>query len=122
MSSLRPTPLGWRLPWAAALAFAPSACGGGLAQAVAQFDAGQYPAAEHALASLEPETRGWSVERRAKYALYRALTLQALGDSLRAASWLRSAEDIERGRPGSLSTVDVRRLNVVAPLLSDDSP
>jgi hypothetical protein len=85
-------------------------CAGPLAQAEAQFTDGQYPAAKQALAALESESRSWDAASRAEYALYRGLTLAALGDSSRGAAWLRDAKEAEDTRPGSLSPEDARRL------------
>lgn len=104
-----------------ALAFAlvPTACGGVLARAEAQFDAGQYPTAKQIFASVEAEAARWPLARRAEYALYRGLTFDALGDEAQAAVWLRRAAAIELSHPGALSPIDVRRLDLVASVLSD---
>jgi hypothetical protein len=85
-------------------------CAGPLARAEAQFADGQYPAAKQALAALESESRSWDAASRAEYALYRGLTLAALGDSSRGAAWLGDAKVAEDARPGSLSPEDARRL------------
>jgi hypothetical protein len=87
-------------------------CAGPLAQAEAQFTGGQYPAAKQAFAALESASRSWDAASRAEYALYRGLTLAALGDSSRGAAWLRDAKEAEDVRPGSLSPEDARRLAV----------
>jgi hypothetical protein len=108
-----------RLVAAMALALGSSACGGVLAEGVAQFDAGQYPAAKQIFASSEAEASRWALPRRAEYALYRGLTLDALGDETPAAVWLRRAAAIETAHPGALSPVDLRRLELVASVLSD---
>ena len=99
----------WGLFATAALA-ALAGCAGPLARAEAQFTDGQYPAAKQALAALESESRTWDAASRAEYALYRGLTLAALGDSSRGAAWLRDAKEAEDARPGSLSPEDARRL------------
>jgi hypothetical protein len=83
-----------------------------MADAEGQFKKGQYPAAHQALLGLESESRSWSVEDQAEYALYRGLTLLALGDRGRAAIWLLEAKAAEDRRPGSLSRSDARRLGV----------
>jgi hypothetical protein len=85
-------------------------CAGPLARAEAQFTDGQYPAAKQALAALESESGSWNDASRAEYALYRGLTLSALGDLSRGAAWLRDAKEAEDARPGSLSPEDARRL------------
>jgi hypothetical protein len=104
---------------ATGLALTTTACGGVLAQGEAQFDAGQYPAAKQIFASVEAEASRWPVSRRAEYALYRGLTLDALGDESQATVWLRWAAAIEASHPGALSSLDLRRLDLVASVLSD---
>jgi hypothetical protein len=89
-----------------------ASCGGELAEGEAQFSQGDYPRAKATFAALEPQARGWRDAKRAEYALYRGLTLGALGDRDRADVWLREAQGIEQRRPGSLSTTDARRMNV----------
>jgi hypothetical protein len=93
------------LPWIAA-------CGGALAEGQSQFDKGRYPEAKQTLAAVEAESRTWSDDRRARYALYRGLTLGALGDRAQAGVWLREAKAIEAEHPGSLSTEDAQRLRL----------
>jgi hypothetical protein len=93
-------------------AFGLASCGGPLADAEGQFDKGQYPAAHQALLALESASSSWSATDRATYALYRGLTLLALGDRGRAAIWLLEAKVVEDRRPGSLSGGDARRLGV----------
>jgi hypothetical protein len=95
-----------------AVAAALAACGGPLADAEGQFKRGQYPAAHQALLGLESESRSWSASDRAEYALYRGLTLMALGDRARARTWLLEAKAVEDRRPGSLPGGDARRLAV----------
>jgi hypothetical protein len=94
------------------MAAALGACGGPLADAEDQFKKGQYPAAHQALLGLEGESRSWSARERAEYALYRGLTLMALGDRGRASAWLLEAKAVEDLRPGSLRNGDARRLAV----------
>jgi hypothetical protein len=80
-----------------------AACGGGLARGESQFDEGRYPEAKQTFAGLEEDSRVWSDARRAEYALYRGLTLGALGDRAPAGVWLREAKAIEDSHPGSLT-------------------
>jgi hypothetical protein len=87
-------------------------CGGPLAQGEAQFKAGRYPDAKQSLASIEADAERWPLAARAEYALYRGLTLGALGDTARAARWLEHARSLEAAHPGSLSEDDARRLDV----------
>jgi TolA-binding protein len=87
-------------------------CGGALGQGESEFAKGQYPEAKQTFASAETESRGWSDSRRAEYALYRGLTLGALGDRGQAAVWLREAKAIEDTHTGSLSAEDARRLHI----------
>ena len=89
-----------------------SACGGPLGEGESLFGKGRYPEAKQALVAIEAESRGWSDARRAEYALYRGLTLGALGDRGRAAVWLREAKAIEDTHPGALSEQDARRLHI----------
>jgi hypothetical protein len=97
-----------------------AACSGPLADAEAQFAKGQYPAAHQELVGLEAESRTWNDAGRAEYALYRGLTLIALGDRGRATVWLREAKAIDDTHPNSLSYKDARRLAVA--LESNDLP
>lgn len=86
------------------------ACGGALAEGESQFKDGHYPAAKQTFASLEPESRAFADPKRARYALYRGLTLSALGDRPQAGVWLREARAIEDTHPGSLTQEDALRL------------
>src|SRR5579872_5767798 len=95
-------------------ATAAGGCGGALAQGEAQFKAGQYPDAQRTLASIEMEAGRWAPPRRAEYALYRGLTLGALGDTARATRWLGVARRLQVAHPGSLSEDDARRLEVAS--------
>jgi hypothetical protein len=104
---------------AVAVVLASTSCGGALSEGEAQFDAGQYPVAKEIFESVEAESARWSLSRRAQYALYRGLTLDALGDEEQATVWLRRAAAIEATHGGALSPVDVRRLDLVAAALSD---
>ena len=88
------------------------ACGGALSEGESEFKKGRYPEAKQTLASLERDSRSWNDAKRAEYALYRGLTLEALGDRAQAGVWLREAKAIEDVRPGSLSREDGQRLKV----------
>jgi hypothetical protein len=87
-------------------------CAGSLARAEAQFTDGRYPEAKRAFLSLEAESVTWPDAKRAKYALYRGLTLAALGDREQAGVWLREAKAIEDVHPKSLSYEDAQRLKL----------
>jgi hypothetical protein len=86
------------------------ACAGGLAEGEGQFRKGRYPEAKQTFAALEVESRAYPDGKRAEYALYRGLTLGALGDRAQAGVWLREAKAIEDAHPGSLSAEDAARL------------
>jgi hypothetical protein len=88
------------------------ACGGSLATGQSQFEQGRYPEAKQTFAAAEADSRRWSDERRARYALYRGLTLGALGDRAQAGVWLREAKAVEDAHPGSLSFEDRQRLRL----------
>jgi tetratricopeptide (TPR) repeat protein len=88
-------------------------CGGGLAEGESQFERGDYPGAKRTFERLEGASHEYPDSQRAKYALYRGLTLWALGDRDRASDWLKQARDAERARPGSLSADERSRLSVV---------
>jgi hypothetical protein len=98
----------------AAVVLVPSlmGCGGALAEGQGQFDKGSYPEAKQTFAAAEVESRSWSDAKRARYALYRGLTLGALGDRAQAGVWLREAKAIEDARPGSLTPEDAQRLHL----------
>ena len=96
----------------AVVALALVACSGPLGDAEEQFTKGQYPEAHQELLELEVASRSWSDASRAEYALYRGLTLVALGDRGRAREWLREAKALDDLRPGSLRYEDARRLAV----------
>jgi hypothetical protein len=89
-----------------------AACGGALAEGESQFRDGHYPAAKQTFASIERESRLWADDKRAEYALYRGLTLAALGDKPTAGTWLREAQAIQDAHPGSLAPEDAQRLKV----------
>jgi hypothetical protein len=101
-----------RFAFAVALAWSTSACGGPLAEGEWLFDAGRYPQAKQVFAALEGESASWAGPRQAEYALYRGLTLGAMGDGDRAIRWLARAKGIEDASPRSLSRTDALRLDV----------
>ena len=86
--------------------------GGPLVEGEARSGNGQYPEAKQTLAALEGESRAWNEASRAEYALYRGLTLLALGDRGRGSAWLREAKAVEDAHPGTLPYDAVRRLGV----------
>jgi hypothetical protein len=94
------------------LALTLSGCAGPLCDAEGLFDKGQYPAAKQALLELDADRPSWSAADRAEYALYRGLTLLALGDDGEARPWLGEAKAAEDACPGSLRYDDLRRLSV----------
>jgi TolA-binding protein len=87
-------------------------CASALARGESEFKNGRYPEAKQTFASLEAEALRWDDANRAEYALYRGLTLGALGDSAHAAAWLQKAKTIEDAHPGSLTPDNARRLKV----------
>ena len=94
------------------LSAALTACGGPLGAGRTQFDKGNYPEAKQTFAAAEADSRTWSDAKRAEYALYRGLTLGALGDHAMAGVWLREAKAIEDAHPGSLDPEEARRLHL----------
>ncbi len=99
-----------RLPAACTLWVTLAACGGALAEGESEFKKGRYPEAKQTFASLEEEAAHYDDSKRAEYALYRGLTLGALGDTAEAAIWVREAKALEAAHPGSLSQEDARRM------------
>jgi hypothetical protein len=95
---------------ALACVLALSACGGAFSEGKAEFRAAHYPHAKQIFASIEGESREYDEADRAVYALYRGMTLLALGDRPQASVWLREAKAIEDTRPGTLSREDAFRL------------
>jgi tetratricopeptide (TPR) repeat protein len=87
-----------------------AACGGALAEGESQFKKGRYPEAKQTFASIEAQSRSYGDGPRAEYALYRGLTLSALGDRAQAGVWLREAKAIADTNPGSLEHEDALRL------------
>ncbi len=97
---------------AVAVAVVVFGCGGALGRGESQFDDGRYPEAKNTFAALEAESHTYSDARRAEYALYRGLTLNALGERDLAGVWLREAKAIEDAHPGSLTREQVQRLRL----------
>ena len=64
------------------------------------------------LEALEPESRAYTGQRRAEYALYRGLVHLALGDRGAAGVWLREAKAVEDVQPHTLGGEDKARLDV----------
>lgn len=102
------------------VAVACGACGSALADGESEFKSGRYPEAKQTFASIEGDAKHYDDARRAEYALYRGLTFGALGDRVRASSWLQEADALEAAHPGSLSPEDERRLKTA--LAASDSP
>ena len=88
------------------------ACGGALGEGRSQFDKGNYAEAKQTFAAAEAESRSWGDTKRAEYALYRGLSLGALGDQAHAGVWLREAKAIEDAHPGSLDREEAQRLHL----------
>jgi len=103
---------GIALPFFLSCVSALAACGGALTEGRSQFDKGSYPEAKQTFAAAEADSRSWSDAKRAEYALYRGLTLGALGDKAQAGVWLREARAIEDAHPGSLDPQEAQRLHL----------
>ena len=101
-----------RAPLALALSVALAACGGGLGSAKSDFHKGRLAEAKSELVLLEPESRTWSNQRRAEYALYRGLVHHSLGDRSAAGVWLAEAKALDDAQPRALSDEDRIRLNL----------
>jgi hypothetical protein len=101
----------WATLCALALLFGPAACAGALSEGEDQFRRGRYPEAKQTFAWLEPDASRWGDPKRAEYALYRGLTLAALGDRAPSVLWLREAKAIEVAHPGALSVEDLHTLD-----------
>jgi hypothetical protein len=98
-----------------------ASCGGPLSEAKGDFKNGRYAEAKETLVRAETESRGWSDQRRAEYALYRGLTHNALGDRAVAVTWLREANAIEGAHPGTLNEDDQVRLRLGLEAVASDS-
>lgn len=96
----------------ACLAACAAACSGGLANAKGDYKRGRYAEAKTELEALEPDSRTWTGQKRAEYALYRGLVHHALGDRSAAGVWLREAKAIEDVHPHTLSGDDKARLDL----------
>ncbi len=85
-------------------------CSSALAEGESEFKKGRYPEAKQTFESLQTDAVGYGDAKRAEYALYRGLTLGALGDRAAADVWLREAKTLEAAHPESLSPEDARRM------------
>lgn len=65
-----------------------------------------YIEAEDVFDRSEPQLEAQSLEERARYGLYRGLTLLALGDVERAQQWLGYTTDLQRRQPTVLTSGD----------------
>jgi len=64
---------------------------------------GRYIEAAEVFERTEARLHEASTPDRARYGLYRGVTLLALGDTLRAGNWLTYSHDIVRAEPSALS-------------------
>jgi hypothetical protein len=64
---------------------------------------GRYIEAAEVFERNEDQLRQFPPEEQAEYGVYRAMTLQALGDVRNAKLWLGYAEAVEQANPGSLT-------------------
>ena len=85
---------------------------GGLVRRRGPVPRGRYREAKQTFAWLEPDASRWDDPKRAEYALYRGLTLAALGNRAPSVMWLREAKAIEAGHPGALSVEDLHTLDI----------
>ena len=109
------------LALALVLAAVTSACGGRLSTAKAEYRKGRFSDAKTELVALEPESRTWSNQRRAEYALYRGLVHHSLGDRSAANVWLGEAKALEDAQPHTLSEDDRVRLKLALESLGADT-
>jgi hypothetical protein len=107
-----------------ALAFvlAVAACGGGVASAKSAYRKGRLAEAKTELLALEEDSKGWSGQRRADYALVRGLVHHGLGDRGAASLWLREAKAYEDAHPGTFDEDDRTRLRLALESLSEAAP
>jgi hypothetical protein len=89
---------------------ASAGCGGSFGAGVRDYDHGRYPEALEELRSVECDAATWSSASRARYALYRGLTLLALGARPAAVHWLGEAKRALDEEPMLLSDGDAGRL------------
>lgn len=89
-----------------------AACGSGLGSVKGDYEKGRYADAKAKLEALEPDSRTWTGQRRAEYALYRGLVFLALGDGQSAGVWLREAKAMEDVHPHTLAGEDKARLDL----------
>lgn len=102
------------------LSVAVGACSGGLGTAKADFRKGRLAEAKTELVQLETESRSWSNERRAEYALYRGLVHGSLGDRAAAGVWLAEAKALDDAQPHTLTDEDRVRLKLALESLASD--
>jgi hypothetical protein len=96
-------------------------CSGSLGAAKADFRKGRVAEAKNELVLLETDSRSWSNERRAEYALYRGLVHHSLGDRAAAGVWLAEAKALDRAQPHTLSDEDRVRLKLALESLASDT-
>ncbi len=96
-------------------------CSGSLGAAKADFRKGRIAEAKSELVLLEPDSRTWSNERRAEYALYRGLVHHSLGDRAAAGVWLAEAKALDDAQPHTLSDEDRVRLKLALESLASDT-
>jgi hypothetical protein len=96
-----------------------ASCSGGLGTAKADFRKGRLAEAKTELVQLETESRSWSSERRAEYALYRGLVHHSLGDRAAAGVWLAAAKALDDALPHTLSEEDRVRLKLALESLTN---
>lgn len=96
-------------------------CSGSLGTAKADFRKGRIAEAKNELLLLETDSRSWSNERRAEYALYRGLVHHSLGDRAAAGVWLAEAKALDDAQPHTLSDEDRVRLKLALESLASDT-
>lgn len=97
-----------------------AACGGGLSSAKADYQKGRITEAKAELIALEPDSRSWSAQSRAEYALYRGLVHHSLGDRAAASVWLGEAKALDDAQPRTLEAEDRVRLKLALESLASD--
>jgi tetratricopeptide (TPR) repeat protein len=88
-----------RLAATMVVATAMVACTPPMQRAETAYSEGRYLEVAEDLAHSESELTQLPVEQRARYGVYRGLSLMKLGEYDGAQRWLRYALDVERGRP-----------------------
>jgi len=84
--------------------FALSACSGSLNRGVALYDEGRYVEAAEVFEKHEISRDSGGSARGTTYALYRGMTLLALGDERGAEHWLSAARERDHGTAALLPT------------------